>query len=136
MNYPDAADHFAGMSNFWKQLCTSRTAPGTTFAQVGTIYLRSVEGMIQYLGELIGEEQYAKGDRDALQLALGYTLFNLSPNSKDSRFGVSYEGRHYYVPQYSASDRTILTLALVQQLLNINTNANELPTTRTVEIVP
>ena len=136
MNDPRSAGGYAPQINLWKQLCTSKFAPGTSDTEVGTIYIRSVEGIIQYLGALISE-RYGAADQAALRDAVGYTLFNLRREDNGARFGVSYNGKYYFVPPYdSGADRTLETLALVKDLLNLNTKANELPTTRAVEIVP
>jgi hypothetical protein len=137
MNNPQIAKGYEHEANLWKELCTSRVAPGTTEEQVGTIYIRSVEGMIQYLGSLI-EGRHAKEDQSILRQALGgYTLFDLETAPEGASFGVSYGGDSYYVHYYDRQrDRTMLTLALVNQLINLNTNAAELPTTKPVEIVP
>lgn len=136
MNDPRSARGYAPQINLWKQLCTSAFAPGTSDTEVGTIYIRSVEGIIQYLGALISE-RYGTVDQAALRDAVGYTLFNLRREDNGARFGISYNGKYYFVPEYdSAADRTLETLALVKDLLNLDTKANELPTTRAVEIVP
>jgi hypothetical protein len=137
MNDPAIAPSYQSNIDLWKQLCTSDVAPGTEATDVGTVYIRSVEGMIQYLGALISGPNAAK-NQEALRQALnGYTLFNLTDDATNARFGVSYDGEQYYVHQYdSGKDRTVQTLALVNQLLNLNTKASELPSTRAVELVP
>jgi hypothetical protein len=121
-----------------KSICNSSTATmsadeATGGALFGTIYIRSVEGIIQYLGALLRNPQSAAIVRRHLK----YALVSLSENAADARFGVDYYGHTYYVKNVGGGDdRTLQVLALLSQLLNLNKVASELPSTRPVEIVP
>jgi hypothetical protein len=87
------------------------------------VYLRSVDGIVAYLGKLLRES-----DRPL--------PFDISTRPHDNdRYTVSYDGVTYYVPG-RGHDRTMDTLSLLNQLINLNKKASELPSTRAVETVP
>jgi hypothetical protein len=132
---------FAGLRDLEKAVCNSSSASMTETgesgsARFGTIYIRSVEGIIQYLGALERRDPAGRESSALLTRDLGYALFSLTRDSAESRFGVNYDGATYYVKNYGGDDRTIEVLALLSQLLNLNKVASEIPTTRPVEIVP
>jgi hypothetical protein len=122
----------------------NRKTGGTKAPQV-VLYLRSVEAIITFLGQMLLIE---KADR-ALP-------FDISPEeSGETRFGVYYRGQNYYVNEtrktcrYLKSigsgkscneeedeDQTLFILAILNQTLNLYKNANEIPTTKAVQSVP
>src|SRR5262249_25563221 len=118
-----------------KQVCTSRTAEfhgeGTP-TYFGSIYMRSAEGIIEYLGALARSKDYEQLQRDHI----GFTLISFSDNPEGARFGLEYGGKTYYVRPSGNGDRTLEVLALLTQVLNLSKVAKEIPTTRSVEIVP
>jgi hypothetical protein len=102
------------------------------------VYLRSVDGIIAYLGKLLRL-------RDPNRRPLPFDI-STHPHEHD-RFTVSYDGLTYYVPGRGGPavgggtgpedhDRTMDTLTLLNQLINLNKKASELPSTRAVEAVP
>jgi hypothetical protein len=134
-------EFFAQLRDVEKSICNSGTATmsvagDTGSATFGTIYIRSVEGIIQYLGALLRDNPAAAESRALIDRDLKYDLISLSTRSAGSRFGVDYYGRTYYVRNFGPDDRTLQVLALLSQLLNLNKVASEIPTTRPVEIVP
>jgi hypothetical protein len=64
------------------------------------------------------------------------TLFQLHREPGVDRIAVNYRGRRYFVRQGDPSDHTLEVLALLSQLINANKNANEIPSTKAVQIVP
>jgi len=65
-----------------------------------------------------------------------HTLFQLHYESVNDRIAVTYGGRNYYVREGDPADHTLQVLSLLSQLINANKNANEIPTTKAVQIVP
>jgi hypothetical protein len=114
-----------------------------------TFYLRSVEGVFQYLGDIIHDSdvgrKYAGRKTPAGDASSGATgsqaeevvLFALSEERLgDARFSVEYRGKTYYVPEASERNYTVLVLSLVEQLLNLNKKSEAIPTTRAVQVLP
>jgi hypothetical protein len=128
--------NLAQIADVEKQVCTARSAEfhgGTTQTYFGSIYMRSAEGIIQYLGALARSKEYEQLQHDHI----GFTLVSFSDSPDGARFGVEYKGRTYYVRSPTdRSDRTLEVLALLTQVLNLSKVANEIPTTKAVEIVP
>lgn len=128
----------AAVRNSWKRVCNAPMAPmgeegPLGGADFGTINIRSVEAIIQYLGALLRNPQAAA----IVQKHLGYSLMTLNQNPGDARFKVNYMGHTYYVREVgNGDDRTLQVLALLTQLISLNKVAKEIPTTRDVEIVP
>jgi len=128
--------NLAQIADVEKQVCTARSAEfhaGTTQTYFGSIYMRSAEGIIQYLGALARSKEYEQLQHDHI----GFTLVSFSDGPDGARFGVEYKGRTYYVRSPTdRSDRTLEVLALLTQVLNLSKVAKEIPTTKAVEIVP
>lgn len=108
----------------------------------GGYVLRSVDGIIRYLGrvqqvvdETPGPDSAKKGVTWT-ENGVEQTLFQLHAEPGLDRIAVNYHGRRFYVRQGDPSDHTLEVLALLNQLINANKNANEIPSTKAVQIVP
>ena len=103
-----------------------------------TVYTRSVEGMIQYLGGIQRATELPSGDV-AHDNPLG---FFIRPGLlKGRKVALDYQGEDYSVLPYRpdetlGTDNTLPILALVEQLLNLRKNSKEITTTPAAEIVP
>ena len=126
-------------------------------------HLRSVQGMLYYLGEVLRyqEDQKDSGkkilvkckdegkntidcskEKDVVERT---ALFDLTNNKKEADrpiIGVEYNDQWYYVPEdpedkkageIKVKSRTKTALALVYQLLGLHRSSKELPTTTAVE---
>lgn len=134
---PPPFDIASAVRDSWKRVCNAPMAPmgdegPLGSADFGTINIRSVEAIIQYLGALLRNPQSAA----IVQKHLGYSLMTLSQDSDNARFTLSYMGDDYYVRQVDKNDRTLQVLALLTQLVSLNKVAKEIPTTRDVEVIP
>lgn len=104
--------------------------------------LRSVDGIIHYLGEVQRRVDADHGPDDQkkgvtwTEGGIVHTLFQLHYESVNDRIAVTYGGRNYYVREGDPADHTLQVLSLLSQLINANKNANEIPTTKAVQIVP
>ncbi len=121
----------------WKSVCNAAVAPMTAGGQTnpadfGAIGIRSVEGIIQYLGALLRNPEAAQ----IVKQHMHYSLIDLSPESDHARYSVDYLDATYFVHPVTSDDRTLQVLALLTQLININKVAKEIPTTQQVEVVP
>lgn len=102
------------------------------------LVLRSVDGLIYFLGE------YIRAQQAPYRLAIdGRTVPLLTvTKQRPARVFVSteYKGQRYYVPASDegqldeASGRSAQVFALVEQLLNLHKNAKDRPTTQTVRV--
>lgn len=88
------------------------------------IYLRSVESIFYYLGE-ITKKPYPP---------LAFRIYDYPVEG--ARFSTDYRGVSYYVREYSDDDQTIAILAILNDLLNLNRDAEEIPSTKTVATTP
>jgi hypothetical protein len=108
----------------------------------GGYVLRSVDGIIRYLGrvqQLVDETAGPDSDKKGVTWTennVRQTLFQLHREPGLDRIAVNYRGRRYFVRQGDPSDHTLEVLALLSQLINANKNANEIPSTKAVQIVP
>ncbi len=108
----------------------------------GGYILRSVDGIIRYLGrvqQVVDETAGPDNDKKGVtwtQNGVRQTLFQLHREPGLDRISINYRGKHYYVRQGDPSDHTLEVLALLSQLINANKNANEIPSTKAVQIVP
>lgn len=102
------------------------------------IVLRSIDGVIYYLGEYLRSSNPPLLVTDAGQARL---ITVMATRPKNVFVSTRYKGQRYYVP---ATDQGRLTLesgrssqvfALLQQLLNLQKSAKERPTTQTVRVV-
>lgn len=91
-----------------------------------TIYSRSVEGMIQYLGAMLRANQ-------ATNPIKFYVRKDATANA---RIALDYRDGTYYVAPDSDDDHTLQILALLEQLLNLRKNSKEISTTTAVQSVP
>jgi hypothetical protein len=104
-----------------------------------SVYLRSIQGMFQYLGELVqieknNEALIAQGKRPA---PLPLRFYIQEGLSADARFNVFYNGQVYHVePNKPGTDDTLRVLSILNQLLNTIKNAAEIPSTKAVEALP
>lgn len=110
------------------------------------VTIRSVEGVLYYLGEYTRNESTSPLLWDRRPGGCGYCIpiIRVRPANQlgtGNRFvNVSYRGRSYAVPMAGAelnreSGRSSQVIGLVQQLLNLHRSANELPSTQLVRIV-
>ena len=108
----------------------------------GGYVLRSVDGIIRYLGrvqQVVDETAGPDSDKKGVtwtENGAKQTLFQLHREPGVDRIAVNYRGQRYYVRQGDRSDHTLEVLALLSQLINANKNANEIPSTKAVQIVP
>jgi hypothetical protein len=108
----------------------------------GGYVLRSVDGIIRYLGrvqQVVDEAPGADSEKKGVTWTANgvrQTLFQLHREPGLDRIAVSYRGKRYYVRQGDPSDHTLEVLALLNQLINANKNASEIPSTKAVQIVP
>ena len=102
------------------------------------IVLRSVDGIIYFLGEYIRAPAAAPYD------VAGYggrvpLLVVAEEKPREVFVSTRYKGRRYYVPGNPMGDpangRSSQLFALVQQLLNLQKSAKDRPTTQTVRVV-
>jgi len=107
--------------------------------------IRSVEGILYYLGEYVRNEATAPKLRHDSCPGRGYCIPIIrvryaSQIAAANRFvDVTYRGRSYAVPIAGAdlnseSGRSSQVISLVQQLLNMHRSVNELPSTQFVRI--
>ncbi len=127
----------AQIRDSWKSVCNAEIAPMSAGSQInpadfGAIGIRSVEGIIQYLGALLRNPEAAR----IVKMHLHYSLIDLSSKPDRARFSVDYLDATYFVHPVTDEDRTLQVLALLTQLININKVAKEIPTTQQVEVVP
>ncbi len=101
-----------------------RPAPGAT--RTITIFSRSVEGMIQYLGAILRAKQPQNPVR----------FYVRQGNGGNERISLDYKDGVYSVAPYSEDDHTLKILSLLEQLLNLRKNSKEIPTTPAVQSVP
>jgi hypothetical protein len=108
----------------------------------GGYVLRSVDGIIRYLGRVqqaVDADPGPDNDKKGvtwIENGVRQTLFQLHTTPGLDRIAVSYRGKRFYVRQDDPSDHTLEVLALLNQLINANKNANEIPSTKAVQIVP
>ena len=106
--------------------------------------LRSVEGVLYYLGEYVRYPQFSP--KLAGPPPCGYCLpiIRIEPASRIPRsmrfVEVTYRGTRYAVPLAgntlnAEAGRSSQTIGLVQQLLNLNRSAKDLPTTPLVRVL-
>jgi hypothetical protein len=107
------------------------TAPGTAW------YVRSVDELLHYLGDVQRREQegaayridYGPGRRPRL-----FRLWQQAP--RRPRLSVEYQGSRWWVAEYDeAEDVTLTVLALTNQLLNLQKSAGEIPASGTLRLV-
>ena len=107
-----------------------------------TAHLRSVQGILYYLGEVLRYKEDSNKDV-IIDEAIGKPkkLFDLTTKKEDVDpdtpvISVDYNNRTWYVPTKDKKDgRTKTVLALVLQLLGLHKESKELPTTTAVETV-
>ena len=108
----------------------------------GGYVLRSVDGIIRYLGrvqQVVDQTAGPDSDKKGVtwtENGVRQTLFQLHREPGLDRIGVNYHGKRYYVREGDPSDHTLEVLALLNQLINANKNASEIPSTKAVQIVP
>jgi hypothetical protein len=101
--------------------------------------LRSVEGIIYYLGEYVrrGAGPCVRGYTGD-QLVPILTIYKGKPRSPHDAFAeVDYRGDSFWVPITGPgieADRSSQVINLVQQLLNLHRTSKELPTVQTVRV--
>jgi hypothetical protein len=88
------------------------------------IYIRSVEAVFYYLGNLLNAEQRP----------IPFDIYDHP--IEQARFHTDYRGRLYFVREAGTGDQTITILAILNDLLNLNRDAEEIPSTKTVATAP
>ena len=99
------------------------------------LFIRSPAAIIEYLGALL-RLQHAIGRSISLDPREKNQLFKLMEVPEHPRFAVEYRGSTYYINEASDNDHTLAVLALVTQLLNAYKSAKDIPSTRSVVVVP
>jgi len=104
------------------------------------IRLRSVSGIIKYLGEVqrlvenpeSGLDNVYVNDREIL-----FHLFPARPRGKADavRMRAEYRGKAYYVSG-EAGDHTLEVLAILNEMINTNKVSSDIPTTKQVQVIP
>lgn len=123
-----------------------------------TVHLRSPQGMIYYLGELVraqkGRTQVAyqriygpKACKTDVETTIGHKDASVDPclvplfvawmGEGAAELAVEHRGERYFVPAGKANGRyiagqSLLVMALVVQLFDMNTSRKDLPATQTV----
>lgn len=128
--------------------CTDRRClrvEGTEVAEsVGSVFLRSPESMIFYLGELIEAQNQATPpytpmviggpDTDPKKVPL-FRVLKGTPG-ENTAVSVSHEGETYYIPRgKEKAGRSMSVLTLVKQLFAQQKSAKELQSTPTVRLI-
>lgn len=101
-------------------------------------YLRSIEGMIYYLGEITRTLELQGRKIEMIVGDAPTSLFVLTTEDSASGFevGVAYGDAIYGIPRTVAqAGRSMHVLSLVGQLLALHKSADEIPSTRAVTIV-
>jgi hypothetical protein len=109
-----------------------------------SITVRSVEGIIYYLGEWVRQEVvYRQGITTSLPTIVDHNgrtdiLFQMRHGiGQGHAISTSYEGDDYHVDvDPTGRDRSSQTMELVLQLLALNTSAKELPAPSILTIIP
>jgi len=95
-----------------------------------TIYTRSVEGMIQYLGALVKDSE----KNDGATNSIGFYV--RKGQSADARVSFAYVDGSYYIAPDGPKEHTLQILGLIEQLLNLRKNSKEITTTPATQLVP
>lgn len=92
--------------------------------------LRSPQGMLFYLGELINAQQRADAptNRDLANKRFPVVFGRLS----NAAVSVSFRGTTYSIPMGKDGENAMQSLALIHQVLGLQKNVDELPTVPTV----
>lgn len=111
------------------------SAPGETLAEASeegsgmVAHVRSIEGIIYYLGELIRADRPATlRDPDGDERL----LFGVSRGHGPAAVGVGYRGERYYIPLIedgaapARDDRSLQVISLINQLLALQTSSDDL----------
>lgn len=92
-----------------------------------TMYLRSVKGVIEYLGEL---------SRLPAGVPRPIPFYIRPGQDPGAPIGVYYDGEGYHVDAFEAgTDETMQVLSIVNDLLNLIKKANEIPNTPSVQVL-
>ncbi|MBI0536451.1 hypothetical protein D9599_12780 [Roseomonas sp. KE2513] len=100
-------------------------------------YLRSVDEVLRYLGEVQRREEAGIPYRINIGAAGTPRLFRLwSERPTRPRLSAEYQGRPWWVAEYDeGEDLTLRVLALTTQLLNLQKSASEIPSAGTLRLV-
>jgi hypothetical protein len=91
------------------------------------MYLRSVKGVIEYLGEL---------SRLPAGVPRPIPFYVRPGQDPGAPIGMTYDGEGYHVDAFQAgTDETMLVLSIVNDLLNLIKKASEVPTTPSVQVL-
>ena len=105
---------------------------------LGKVYLRSVQNILFYLGEVLreGGVQVRVGPRNKRDFVPLFKLTIDPRKAASSGARINYGGVEYFVPSdANQPGLTWTVLALLNQLLGLHQKRDELPTTRAVESV-
>lgn len=100
-------------------------------------YLRSVDEVLHYLGDVQRREEAGTIYRVSLGAGTAPRLFRLWPEQPTRpRLSAEYRGRRWWVAEYDeGEDLTLRVLALTTQLLNLQKSASEIPSAGTLRLV-
>jgi hypothetical protein len=100
-------------------------------------YLRSVDEVLHYLGEVQRREEAGVAYRVNMGASATPHLFHLWPEQPARpRLSAEYRGRRWWVAEYNEGDDvTLRVLALTTQLLNLQKSASEIPSAGTLRLV-
>lgn len=126
------------------EACSRNIGLGTSAAD-GVEYairLRSVEQVFYFLGNLVNPaSRYRLRQDPPYRDCPLIPFYILEQQEEHTRLSVVYQGRTYYISNIQRidncgrRDNTLTVLSIVNDLLNLNRDANDLPTTRAVQVV-
>jgi len=100
-------------------------------------YLRSVDEVLRYLGEVQRREEARIAYRINMNAGATPRLFRLWPKQPARpRLSAEYQGQRRCVAEYDDGENlTLRVLALTTQLLNLQKSASEVPSAGTLRLV-
>lgn len=101
-----------------------------------TLYVRSPAAIIEFLGALLRLQEREHRSITVDAPPGSQTLFRLHRLPRRARFEVLYRNTRYYVEQETRRDHTLQILAILTQLLDLYKSAKDIPSTRSVTVVP
>ena len=111
-------------------------AGGGTFAKA-VITFRSIQGAFYFLGEVARPGIGLESEPFPYRLRDGSSVFRLHPGAGRA-ITAKFRGARFGIDDTNggANDRSLQVIDLLQQVLNLQKSADQLPATRTVNIVP
>ncbi|MCX5848578.1 MAG: hypothetical protein NTW65_03935 [Deltaproteobacteria bacterium] len=129
---------------------SSGSSPKDSASSKKVIHLRSPEGILYYLGEIVRAQTEPKLKPitiDENNDCKENNLFVIDKSStyyvgKSYSIAIDYEGIKYGIPQNSVADsnnkcpdRSMQALSLISQLIGLNKSVEQMPVTRTVNVI-